>query len=370
MIIDSTHKPTYLISIDGDVVPLQGRLIALTLDDNSGFSADELTIDISDHDGAVELPKKGVKLTAEFGFAGQTQNKGDYIVDEVEHHGAPDVVTIRAHSANFRDTLLEQREQSYHDTTLGDILSQIAGRHGLELAIADKYKNIKIEHIDQNNESDANMLTRFAKSYGAVGTIKSNHLLFVERGAGKTASGKALPTVIIKRSDGDSHSYKESDRNERVTAVTAYYHDHANAKRKKIEAEKKKRKRKPKKKKPLTEEEKKKLAEKKKREEHKHGDEKVEVGSSKGGKRSLKRVFATKAEAQKAAEAELKRLQTRAKTLSLNLAFGRADLFAEQPLKVEGFKKPIDETDWFIDKITHSLSDSGYVCSLECEVKI
>ncbi len=328
MIIDSTHKPTYLISIDGDVVPLQGRLIALTLDDNSGFSADELTIDISDHDGAVELPKKGVKLTAEFGFAGQTQNKGDYIVDEVEHHGAPDVVTIRAHSANFRDTLLEQREQSYHDTTLGDILSQIAGRHGLKPAIADKYKSIKIKHIDQNNESDANLLTRLAKDYGAVGTIKSNNLLFVERGTGKSASGKALPTVTIKRSDGDSHSYKESDRSERVTGVTAYYHTHKKGKR-----------------------------------------EKVEVGK-KGSNRSLRRTYATKEEAQKAAEAELKRLKTRAKTLSLTLAFGRAELFAEQPLKAEGFKKPIDETDWFIDKITHSLSDSGYVCSLECEVKI
>lgn len=319
-------KPTYQISIDGEVVPLQGRLIMLTLSDKNGFSADELSIEISDHDGLVELPKKGVTLTAEFGFEGQTSNKGEYIVDEVEHRGPPDVVCIRAHSANFRDTLLEQREQSYHDTTLGDILQQIAGRNQLELAIADKYKAIKIKHLDQNNESDGNLLTRLAKDYGAVGTIKSNHLLFIERGAGKTAGGEDLPTATIYRSEGDSHSYRESDRNERVTGVRAYYHEHKKGKRKK-----------------------------------------VEVGD-KGHYRNLKRTFPTKAAAEKAADAELKRLKSRAKTLTLNLAIGRAELFAEMPIKPVGYKPQIDNQQWFVAEISHSLNDSGYTCSVNCEV--
>lgn len=228
-------KPTYQISINGKVVPLQGRLIMLSLSDKNGFFADELSIEISDHDGLVELPKKGVTLTAEFGFEGQTSNKGEYVVDEVEHRGPPDVVCIRAHSANFRNTLLEQREQSHHATTLGKILQQIAARNNLKLAIANKYKNINIKHLDQNNESDGNLLTRLAKDYGAVGTIKNNHLLFIERGTGKNASGKELPTATIYRSDGDSHSYRESDRNEQVTGVRAYYHDHGKGKRKKVE---------------------------------------------------------------------------------------------------------------------------------------
>ncbi len=319
-------RPVYQISIDGEIVPLQGRLISLTLKDKNGFSADELSIEISDHDGLVELPKKGVTLTAEFGFVGDIQNKGEYIVDEVEHSGPPDVVCIRAHAANFRDTLLEQREQSYDNKTLKQILDVIAKRNQLELAIADKYKAIPIKHLDQNNESDANLLTRLAKDYGAVGTIKSNHLLFIERGAGKNASGEDLPTATIYRSDGDSHTYRESDRAERVTGVRAYYHDHGKGKRKK-----------------------------------------VEVGS-KGYYRNLKRTFTTKEAAEKAAEAELKRLKSRAKTLTLNLAIGRPELFAEMPIKPVGYKPEIDNQNWFATEINHSLNDSGYTCSVNCEV--
>lgn len=297
----------------------------LTLSDKNGFVADELSIEISDHDGLVEIPKKGVTLTAEFGFAGQLSNKGEYVVDEVEHRGPPDVICIRAKSANFRDTLLEQREQSYDKKTLGQILEIIAKRNKLKPAIADKFKNIKIKHLDQNNESDANLLTRLAKDYGAVGTIKSNHLLFIERGAGKTASGKDLPVAIIKRSDGDQHSYRETDRAERVTGIRAYYHDHGKGKRKK-----------------------------------------VEVGK-KGYYRNLKRTYASKDEATKAAESELKRLKAIAKTLTLNLAIGRPEIFAEMPVQAIGYKPQIDKQKWFATDITHNLNDSGYTCDISCE---
>ncbi len=325
--IKTTRKPVYRITLDGEIIQLQGRLVTLSLVDKSGFESDELTIDISDHDGAVALPTKGAELTAEFGFENDTQNKGEYIVDDIEHHGPPDVVTIRAHAANFRETLLQGREQSYHQTTLGDVLSQIAARNQLEPAIADKYSGIAIKHLDQNNESDANLLTRLARDYGAIGTIKSNRLLFIERATGKSASGASLPTATIIRSESDSHNYREVDRSERVTGVKAYYHVHKEGKRKHV------------------------------------------LVGTEGYCRNLKRTFATKAEAQRVAEAELKRLKSSAKTLGLNLALGRADLFAEQPLKVVGYKTVIDATSWYIKTITHTLDDNGYTCAIECEVK-
>ncbi|MFC2407272.1 MAG: hypothetical protein ACFNTM_06405 [Cardiobacterium sp.] len=80
----------------------------------------------------------------------------------------------------------------------------------------------------------------------------------------------------------------------------------------------------------------------------------------------LKHTYNSEAEVKKAAEAELKRTKTRARTLSLNLAFGRAELFAEQPLKVEGFKPQIDAIRWFIKEITHTLGDNGYTVQISC----
>ena len=81
----------------------------------------------------------------------------------------------------------------------------------------------------------------------------------------------------------------------------------------------------------------------------------------------LKHTYNSEAEVKKAAEAELKRIKIRARTLSLNLAFGRAKLFAEQPLKVEGFKPQIDAIRWFIKEITHTLGDNGYTVQISCE---
>ena len=63
----------------------------------------------------------------------------------------------------------------------------------------------------------------------------------------------------------------------------------------------------------------------------------------------------------------MKRIKTRSRTLTLNLAVGRADLFAEQPLITQGFKPQIDAVRWFIKEITHTLGDNGYTCSLQCE---
>lgn len=355
--------------MNGENVPLQGRLISLTLSDKNGFQADELSLEISDHDGAVELPKKGVTLTAEFGFENGTQNKGEYIVEEVEHRGPPDVVCIRAQSADFSAKLLEQREESYDHTTLGEVLTKIAAHANLKPAIADKFKEIKIEHMDQHNESDANMLTRLAKDYGAVGTIKSGHLLFIERGSGKTASGEAIPNATINRRDGDQHSYRESARNEKVEGVRAYYHDLKTGKREKVEV-----------KAPVDESEEQhshttskdvrtKIKPKKKtKRKTKHKKHHNKTPQQPGHFKSIKRTYANKLEATKAAEAELKRLKQISKTLSLNLAIGRVDLFAEMPVQVIGFKPQIDGGKWFIKDVTHNLNDSGYTCSVNCEV--
>ena len=316
--------PVYTLILEGKPLELYGRLLSLTVADKSGMEVDELTIDIDDSDGQVELPSKGKKITAIFGYKGMEQNRGEYIVDEISHQGPPDVITIRARSADFRQTLLEERETSYHATTLGGIIGTIAKRHGLIPAVAPDLAGIAIPHIDQTNESDAHLVTRLAQEHDAVGTVKDGRLIFTVRASGKNSGGNELPTAIIERRDGDSHSYNDADRDDRVTGVIAYWHDKKGAKRKK-----------------------------------------AEVGKD-GYRRHLKHTYNSEAEAKKAAEAEMKRIKTRARTLSLNLAFGRAELFAEQPLKVEGFKPQIDEIRWFIKEITHTLGEGGYTVQISC----
>lgn len=65
------------------------------------------------------------------------------------------------------------------------------------------------------------------------------------------------------------------------------------------------------------------------------------------------------------------RLQRGVATFSPQLAEGRADLYTEMPVKVSGFKQPIDDAEWTITTLTHSVNaDNGFTTTLELEVKI
>lgn len=160
-------------------------------------------------------------LTLWLGWQGSALlNKGDFTVDEIEHRGAPDTLTIRARSADFRGTLNSRREESWHDTTLGELVSTIAKRNKLTASVADSLKQIPVPHIDQSQESDAVFLTRLADRNGATVSVKAGKLLFLKAGSALTASGKPIPQMTLTRSDGDRHQFAIADRGA-YTGVTA-----------------------------------------------------------------------------------------------------------------------------------------------------
>lgn len=85
----------------------------------------------------------------------------------------------------------------------------------------------------------------------------------------------------------------------------------------------------------------------------------------------LNRTYANRSNAERAAKMQWERLQRGVATFSLQLAERRADLYTEMPVKVSGFKQPIDDAEWTIITLTHTVSpDNGFTTSLELEVKI
>ena len=78
-----------------------------------------------------------------------------------------------------------------------------------------------------------------------------------------------------------------------------------------------------------------------------------------------------RANAERAAKMQWERLQRGVASFSLQLAESRADLYTKRPVKVSGFKQPIDEAEWTITTLTHTVSvDSGFTTNIEFEVKI
>ncbi|MEN4768996.1 phage late control D family protein [Duffyella gerundensis] len=349
--------PAFRLTMEGaDITQrIEKRLISLTLTDNRGFEADQLDIELDDADGQLILPRRGVVLTLALGWQGQPLiQKGSYTVDEIEHAGTPDRLTLRARSADFRATLNFRREKSWHNTTVGMMVKEMAARHKLELAVSDEMAKTSIDHLDQTNESDASFLMRLARQCGAIACIKGGKLLFIRQGQGRTASGKPLPVITLTRSSGDSHRFSLADRDAYTGVIASWLHTREPAK-KEVAKVKRRRRRK------TTEK-------KQKKPEEKQGD--YLIGTDENVL-VLSRTYANRSNAERAAKMQWERLQRGVATFSIQLAKGRAELYTEMPVKVSGFKRQIDAGEWIITTLTHSLSaDSGFTTSIELEVKI
>ena len=314
------NAPDYRIEVDGNIITptVRPRLMRLSIREQRGDEADELTLTLDDADGQLALPPRGATVTVALGWrdSGVTP-RGTYIVDEVEHSGAPDHIDIRARSANMRESLPGKTTRSWDRLTIGEIIDIIAGRHGLTPATASSLAQTAITHIDQTDESDLNFLTRLGRRYDAIATIKSGRLLFAPRGRATSASGIPLPGVTINRQAGDQHHYRATDR-DTYTGVVAYWRDHDKGQRQKITA-----------------------------------------GTDERTKR-LRDTYPTPKEARDAALSELVKLQREEHAFDITLARGRADLSPELPATVTGFKAQIDASNWLITEVTHELTDSAY----------
>lgn len=430
-------SPVVDITVDGVSLNsiIRRRLIRLTHTDNRGFEADTVDIELDDSDGALDLPPRGAEIALAFGWTSPGPvPKGTYTVDEVTHGGAPDVLTIRAKSADLRAGLAQQRERSWHATTLGAIVRTIADENDLKPVIPASLAAQAIDHIDQTNESGANLLTRLAQQFDAIATVKDGRLIFMPAGGGITASGKPIPAVIIKRQSGDHHQFAIADR-ATYTAVRALYHDTGLAVKGEVlwgNAEDSAERGKPvsaatqpttgqykavsgtyaSRAKALKAAQKAWKAMKANKAQRAgyvgaraHYDDRnlkvtgnVTYGQADDDKKqraaqrqatrdadkiatanafnvsadslkTLRHIYASKANAARAARAEWRRLQRGMATFNITLAEGIPELFPETPAIVSGFKPQIDSTDWLITRVVNTISDTSYIQTLEFEIK-
>ncbi|WKV50750.1 contractile injection system protein, VgrG/Pvc8 family [Dickeya fangzhongdai] len=209
---------------------LSQRLISLSLHDVMGFESDQLSLDIDDSDGKVQMPKRGEKKLAQDRLERQGADRQGHLY---RRSGQPYRRTgqdhLSARSVNFRGDLNTPRDGSYDATTLGDIARTIAERYSLMASIENSLAGTAIAHENQSKESDLSFLCRLARRYSGTVAIKSDTLRLFVAGTGTAADGKNVSTYLIERSDGDSHSFTIADRIAN-TSVTANWHDSNDAK--------------------------------------------------------------------------------------------------------------------------------------------
>ena len=174
--------PAYrVLADDNDITTaIRHRLLSLRVTDEAGYQSDAVEIQLDDRSNKIALLRKGVKLDVALGYEEiGLAAMGLFAVDEIELNGPPDAFTIRAKAADMRGSLKQHKTRSWDQTTIGSLVAAIAAEHGLESRVGETLASVAIEHIDQTEESDLNLLTRLSKQYDAVAKPAGGSLLFV-----------------------------------------------------------------------------------------------------------------------------------------------------------------------------------------------
>jgi hypothetical protein len=312
------------------------RLISLSIAEKRGGEADQLDVVIHDHDGTMALPAEGARLRVSLGWTAGADvplglvDKGSFTVDEVEYSGPPDIITIRARSADFASAYRVRRERSHRQTTLGAVIRRIASENGLEARISADLAGIQIPVLAQDQKSDMALVHELGRQHDAIATVKAKRLIFSRIGSGTTATGRAIPAGTITRGENDRFSYRRVERAQ-YDGVEARWHDQDNAKRETVKVA---------------------------------APTAAGGGPSRGrrGDREVKRlpkVYHSEASARSAADAESRRSKRAGAEMDYDLASGRPDLFPDRPIRVTGFKPEIDAKSWLIAEATHTLDAGG-----------
>lgn len=321
------------LTVDGNDISktVRPRLQSLELTDKRAGEADELRIVLTDTDGRLALPESDAKIQLQLGWLRGTGvtvglvDKGIFVVDQVEAFGPPDLVSITARSAAIPRAVNRRREKSWHHTTIGAVVADIAGQHGWTPKCHADLAGIAVKSLVQSRKGDLAMLRELGRAHDAIATVKGDTLVFAPVGKSQSAGGQPLAGVTIERHRAGTHRYVRAER-DGAAGVTAEWHDRKSASRKS-----------------------------------------VTVGKA-GGAKKLGRVYASEANAKRAATAEQGRAERAVDKLSIEIPYGDPRLFPDVRVTTKGYKAEIDAKKWLSVEVKHSLdAGGGYRCAIELE---
>ncbi len=226
-------RPSFSITANGSDITgsISSRLVTLEVVDSVDEKSDSFTLTLEDTTKTLALPKSGAQLEIALGYNGANTRLGAFVVDEVQIEGPPDTITVSGSSTPFVEgqggsaSFTSRKTRSWDGKTIGDIVQTIAGECNLEAVVDDTLKATTIEHIDQIGESDANLLIRIARRFGAVLKPADGRLVLASEEGGKTTSGKALE-ITLGPGDVTNYRVRIGGKAQGVTKVKARVHNY------------------------------------------------------------------------------------------------------------------------------------------------
>ncbi len=315
--------PDFDIIAEGNPIieTLKNSLISLRVTDESGTTSDEAEIHIDYGNSALEL-KGELKIFLGYKETGLLP-VGDYKASEITIQSPPQTLRIRCHATNFNKSLKEKTSREWKDITLGDLVREIAQKHGYNSKVAEKFENVLIPHKSQTDESDINFLKELGRKYDALVKPVGGCIIFIPRGEGKSVTGKVFGTIVLTPQEVINWKVNFNVRN-KYGSVIAKWHSY----------------------------------EKGKTTEEKVGNEEPSY--------SLQTPYSTQESAISAATAKLRQLKRSTSILHVTVP-GNPALFAEAKVSLSGFCHEV-EGEWVINRAEHILNSKGYQTIIEATV--
>lgn len=301
------RKPILIINngTGRNILPgLSGLWISCKVTEQAGGESDTAEVVCVGPPSKFGLPGRGEKFTILGGWADEGPvMQGQFTVQKIVCAGDPqsgDTITIHLRAADYVDKLKAHASKHYDDKTYGDIIKDIAKQAGLEAEVDDAVAKIKVPYRLRWQQSHIDFATELSEEVGAICKPAGGKLIAVKRGGGKSATGKNLTPIEIRRRAGFGYEIEIEPRPE-VGNVAASWHDQKAGKRKVVK--------------------------------HKTGRN--------GPIHMLPHPFRSEDEAKKAAESEAYEMGNNSGTGHFDSP-GLPHAHAEAPVNASGYGKPID----------------------------
>lgn len=177
------------------------RLVDWEITDAAGIESDQLKLTVNT-EGLEGLPSLGGKVGIRIGYKETgLVDKGEFIISRRTPQLFPSMLLLVATAAPFtagdEAGFKARRTASHGPTTLGALFRELTGKYGFSPRVSPELALLKIEHVDQSNETDMAFLTRLARQYDAVTKPVNELYVLARRGQVKSLSGQVLPDVTL-----------------------------------------------------------------------------------------------------------------------------------------------------------------------------
>ncbi|TCT41136.1 phage late control D family protein [Martelella mediterranea] len=294
------------------------RLVSASIVDNTQDTADTCELTFDDADNAVAIPPAGAKLQLDFGYRpGGAARMGLFEIEKPKIRGGSggEFITLSGRSTDMRKAVKEPADEHFDDMSAGDIVRQLADRHGYDAKVSENFDQLVIPYIARTNQSTADFLSRLARRTGAQFSIKDGKFLFLEPGI--------LAPITIDKAECASWSFSIEPRPTYGNAKAGWYDRETNTVQTTT----------------------------------------AETGLE-GPSKTLRTTYATKEEAEAAARSEANRQAAKTGSGSITMA-GRTDILAGTTINATGFRQEAAGL-WYVKSVRHQFSN-GYSVQISLE---